>query len=279
MATSRTSTLSSGAVELWGQGRPGKLDGITPDGRQGHMNEQVIWVRHTGLDDHRSAFRVPEGIGWRGKRMVRVDQLTPTNHHYQIGQDWRRSSDRLEFTDCPISDMFDRSPGTVAATVEFVEDEVVRMEMAITNTQEGPLEAVKVQFCWNHRRAPLLGRRIFAMSDSGWADFSRYIVDPPFRKYHFVVEDPSEENPKELLQITRPLILSEALHENGVFATAIGSEDAKYIMSNWEPPCTDTALHFGTIQPGESERRSLFLGLGFATKDDWLARMSRYVGS
>ena len=91
------------------------------------------------------------------------------------------------------------------------------------------------------------------------------------------MEDPSEENPKELLPITRPLIFSETLHEKGVFATAIGSTDAKYIMSNWTPPCTDTGLHFGAIQPGELANRSLFLGLGFATKDDWLDRMSRYV--
>tara|TARA_B100000949_G_scaffold178892_1_gene159797 strand:- start:108 stop:569 length:462 start_codon:yes stop_codon:yes gene_type:complete len=151
------------------------------------------------------------------------------------------------------------------------------MEMAISNTGERPLEDVKAQFCWNHRRAPLLGREIFAMSDSGWADFSRYIIDPPFRKYHFVVEDPSEENPKELLPITRRLLFSETLHEKGVFATAIGSGDAKYIMSNWEAPCTDTGLHFGIIQPGESASRSLFLGLGFATRNDWLRRMSPYV--
>ena len=265
--------LSSDKLDLWPQGPPGKIDGISPDGRQGHQNEEVIWIRHKELDDCKSAFRVPEGIGWQGKQMVRIDQLTPTNHHYQIGQEWRLSGGKLHYDNCPISDMFGPSPGRVSASMELVDEEIVRMEMVLANDSESPLRGVNVHFCFNHRRAPLLGREIFAMSDIGWVDFSRYLVDDPFRKYHFI----GQENPNAWVPITRPLLFSETNHEKGMFTSVIGSSDATDIMSNHTAPCTDTGLHFGTIQPGESLTRQLFIALGFASKDAWLERMSERV--
>ena len=48
-------------------------------------------------------------------------------------------------------------------------------------------------------------------------------------------------------------------------------------MSNHTAPCTDTGLNFGTIQPGESLTRRLFIALGFASKDAWLKSMSKRV--
>ncbi len=63
--------LRSPVVEVWPQGGPSDHDGVTPDGRAGYLNEQVLWVRHSALEDSRCLLRVPEGVGWAGKTVSR----------------------------------------------------------------------------------------------------------------------------------------------------------------------------------------------------------------
>lgn len=263
--------ISSGALTIWPQGEPGGTDDLLPDGKFGYLNEQVLWIRHRAMADSRSALRVPEGVGWKGKRRLeRGEACRAALHHYQVGQAWRRTGGRLAYADCPISYPFGPSPGALSATVELEEEEMVRVEMVVANTGGEPLQEVSCHFCLNHRRAPLLGRQVFAMADAGWVDFGAYVYNAPFRQFFFS----GRENVAGLPLIAQPALFSEAVCEGGTFTSAIGSKAALSIMSNAQWPCTDLTLGFGDLEPGESAARAFVIGLGIAGKDAWLERLA-----
>jgi len=261
--------ISGGSIDIWPQGSPGATDDLLPDGGFGYLNEQVLWLRHGAMRDSRSALRVPEGIHWAGKG--RVEDPTAQSHNYQVGQHWRRCDNRLLFEACPISAPLAPAPGAISALVEIVDDDLVRVGVALTNASQQALSDVQCHFCFNHRRAPLLGRRVFAFSTGGWVDFGQYVSSEPFRYYGFN----NEKNVNGLPAITCPALFSETVFEGGIpFVSVIGSEFASCLASNVSWPCTDLYVSFGTIHPGETCTRRLFVGLGRGTKDDWLDRMS-----
>ena len=268
-------TLRSPLVELWPQGGPSDFDGVTPDGRAGYLNEQVLWIRHAGLEDSRCLLRVPEGVSWTGKHRLSPSTLSRDNHHYQAGQQWSLSDKGLEYSDCPVTNMFGESPGRVSARVEPVDDEIVRIGLTVESRADGPMNAVSVHVCFNHRRSPMLGRELYVRTASGWVDFRQYhqffAIESDFIRYDLR----GGNNPAALPELTEPLLFSEAVHEGGgSFVSVIGSRDALAIASNIVWPCTDATLDFGDLGPGERARRDLFVGLGPGPRDDWLDRMT-----
>lgn len=270
MQEEQTHRISVGDITVWPQGSAGATDDLLPDGGFGYLNEQVIWFRHEAMKDSRSALRVPEGVHWTTKR--RVDDHRPERHNYQIGQDWQKRRNALLYESCPITTPLDPSPGTISATVDSAPDNLVLVRMTLANTSEQPLDAVICHFCFNHRRAPLLGRNIIAASTDGWVDFNQYVASEPFRGYNFNGKD----NPQQLPAITHPILLSETVFQDGgSFVSAIGSESACAISSNVEWPCTDINVSFGTIDPGQSSTRDIFIGLGPGTKEEWFDRLLR----
>ncbi|MDP6063977.1 MAG: hypothetical protein QGI49_04215 [SAR202 cluster bacterium] len=269
--------LRSPTIELWPQGHPSETDGLTPEGRWGFLNEQVVWVSHNSLDDSRSAIRIPEGLGWHGRRRIAPSELAAGNHHYQEGQQWSLSEDGLQYRDCPISNAFGPSPGLVSARVELVDEEIVRIGIAVENDSGRPLENVTVHVCFNHRRSPMLGRRLFVQTASGWTDFRQY-------HQYFVTNSDSirydlrgERNPGALPRVTQPLLFSETVHEKADFVSVIGSRDATAIASNITWPCTDATLDFGDLLPRARTERDLYIGLGPGSRDAWLDRMARLL--
>ena len=268
-------TLRSPAVELRPQGGPSDFDGVTPEGRAGYLNEQVLWIRHAGLEDSRCLLRVPEGVSWAGKHRLSPSTLSKNNHHYQTGQQWSLSDDGLEYRDCPVTNMFGDSPGRVSARVELVDDEIVRIALTVESRPDRPMEAVSAHVCFNHRRSPLLGRELYVRTASGWVDFRQYhqffAIESDFIRYDLR----GGNNPDALPELTEPLLFSETVHEGGgSFVSVIGSRDALAIASNIVWPCTDATLDFGDLGPGERARRDLFVGLGPGPRDDWLGRMT-----
>jgi hypothetical protein len=266
--------ISAGEISVWPQGSPGVVDDLLPDGLFGYLNEQVLWLRHDAMRDSRSALRVPEGISWKGK--PRAERRPPESHNYQVGQEWRRSENSLRFEACPISSPAVPSPGTISGSVDILDEDLVKVAVALTNVSMGPLEEVTCHFCMNHRRAPLLGRRVFALSNEGWVDFTKYVSSGPYLHYHFT----NNENLKALPAIISPILVSETVSERGTpFVSVIGSEFACSLMSNVSWPCTDVSVSFGTVHPGESSTRDIYVGLGFREKDDWIVRISdRFSG-
>lgn len=262
-------TISSSRIDVWPQGKPAEIDDLRPDGGFGYLNEQVLWIRHSDMKDSRSALRVPETVKWEGK-----EEAKEPAQYYQVGQCWRHSGDKLLFEKCSISCSSGRSPGVIASAVEIVEDEILRVEIAIGNKADAALKQTECHFCLNHRRAPLLGRRLSAYSSNNWVDFHKY--RSPDRAgwlfYHFT----DGHNDDELPSITAPILFSETVCETGVLTSAIGASWAKYICSNTIWPCTDICIDFATINPGQSCSRELFVGLGLLSKDDLLERISAH---
>ena len=268
-------TVRSPLVELWPQGGPSDCDGVTPDGRTGYLNEQVLWIRHARLQDSRCLLRIPEGVSWEGKHRLAPSALSKDNHHYQIGQQWSLSGNGLEYRDCPVTNMFGESPGRVSARVELVDDEIVEIGLTVESGPDRPMNAVSAHVCFNHRRSPMLGRRLYVRAASGWVDFRQYHqffgIDSDFIRYDLR----GGNNPSALPEVTEPLLFSETVHENGgSFVSVIGSRDALAIASNIVWPCTDATLDFGDLRPGERVRRDLFIGLGPGSRDDWLDRLT-----
>ena len=267
--------LRSRAVEVWPEGGPSDYDGVTPDGRAGYLNEQVLWIRHAGLPDSRCLLRVPEGVGWAGKHRLSPSTLSKDNHHYQTGQRWSLSDSGLEYSDCPVTNMFGEPPGSVSAGVELVADEILRIGLTVESRAEGPMKDVSAHVCFNHRRSPMLGRELYVRTASGWVDFRQYhqffAIESDFIRYDLRGGD----NPAALPELTEPLLFSETVHEGGgSFVSVIGSRDALAIASNIVWPCTDATLDFGDLGPGERARRDLFVGLGQGSRDGWLERMT-----
>ena len=267
--------LRSRAVEVWPQGGPSDYDGVTPDGRAGYLNEQVLWIRHAGLEDSRCLLRVPEGVGWAGKHRLSPSTLSKDNHHYQTGQRWSLSDNGLEYSDCPVTNMFGESPGSVSAGVELVDDEILRISFTVESRAEGPMKDVSTHVCFNHRRSPMLGRELYVRTASGWVDFRQYhqffAIESDFIRYDLR----GGNNPAALPELTEPLLFSETVHEGGgSLVSVIGSRDALAIASNIVWPCTDATLYFGDLGPGERARRDLFVGLGQGSRDGWLERMT-----
>lgn len=267
--------LRSPAVEVWPQGGPSDFDGVTPDGRAGYLNEQVLWMRHAGLPDSRCLLRVPEGVGWAGKHRLSPSTLSKDNHHYQTGQRWSLSDGGLEYRDRPVTNMFGQSPGRLSARVELVDDEVLRIALTVESRPDRPMEGVSTHVCFNHRRSPMLGRELYVRTESGWVDFRQYhqffAIESDFIRYDLR----GLNNPPALPELAEPLLFSETVHEDGgSFVSVIGSRDALAIASNIVWPCTDATLDFRDLRPGEQVRRDLFVGLGPGSRDDWLERMT-----
>ena len=169
------------------------------------------------------------------------------------------------------------SPGLVSARVELVDEEIVRIGIAMENDSGRPLENVTVHVCFNHRRSPMLGRRLFVQTASGWTDFRQY-------HQYFVTDSDSirydlrgEGNPGALPKVTQPLLFSETVHEKDDFVSVIGSRDASAIASNITWPCTDATLDFGDLLPRARTERDLYIGLGPGSRDAWLDRMARLL--
>ena len=262
--------IAAGDITVWPQGPPDATDDLQPDGGFGYLNEQVLWFQHDAMPDSRSALRIPEGISWAAKQ--RVDAHTAQSHNYQIGQQWTAHNGTLRYDNCPISAPRGPSPGTISATVCGHQHDLMRVRMTIVNTSDRPLEAVTSHLCFNHRRAPLLGRHIFAASTDGWVDFNQYVDSEPFRGYNFN----AQTRPKHLPAITHPILISETIHPHaGSFASAIGSASACSIMSNIEWPCTDLNVDFGAIAPKQTSTRDIFIGIGPGTKEQWFKTLQR----
>ena len=266
--------LRSPVVEVWPQGGPSDHDGVTPDGRAGYLNEQVLWVRHSGLEDSRCLLRVPEGVGWAGKTRLSPSTLSKDNHHYQVGQRWSLSDGGLEYRDIPVSNMFGESPGRLSARVDLADDETLRIALTVESGPDRPMEAVSTHVCFNHRRSPMLGRELYVRAETGWVDFRQYYqffrIESDFIRYDLRGLD----NPPALPELAEPLLFSETAHEGGSFVSVIGSRDALAIASNIVWPCTDATLDFRDLRPGEQVRRELFVGLGPGSRDAWLERMT-----
>ena len=267
--------LRSPVLEVWLQGGPSDFDGVTPDGRAGYLNEQVLWVRHAALADSRCLLRVPEGVGWAGKRRIAASALSGDNHHYQVGQRWSLSDGGLEYRDCPVSYMFGESPGRLSARVELVGDEILKIGLTVESSPERPMEAVSAHVCFNHRRSPMLGRKLYVRAEPGWVDFRQYhqffAIESDFIRYDLR----GVGNPPALPELAEPLLFSETVSEGGgAFVSAIGARHALSIASNIVWPCTDATLDFRDLRPGEQVRRDLFVGLGPGTRDAWLERMT-----
>ena len=267
-------TIKKGMISVWPEGKSMVVDSLTPEGSTSYLNEQVLWIRHQEMADSRCLLRVPEGLGWEGKQLIRVDKLSSTHHHYQVDQDWRLVDDLLLYQDCPISTVTGTSPGMISTTVDVIKPGVVRLNMTVTNTTPELLKEVSAHFCLNHRRAPLLGRSIYARAEDRWVDFRRYhryfSVDPEVIQYQFDGGD----NPKEMPAITEPMLFSESVHESGSFISAIASNAATRIMSNIKWPCTDIDVDFGTVLFGRPVTRTVFVGLGIGTRDTWYSTIS-----
>jgi hypothetical protein len=266
--------LRSPTIELWPQGGPSNTDGVTPEGRWGFMNEQVLWIRHVALEDSRSLLRIPEGLAWAGKHRVVPSALGKDN---QNGQHWSLSDNGLEYRECPITNLFGPSPGKVSARAELLDEEIVKITVGVESAGDRPMEAVSAHVCFNHRRSPMLGRRLYVRTTSGWTDFRQYhqffVTDSESIRYDLRGGD----NLSALPEIAQPLLFSETVHESGSFVSVIGSRHASGIASNITWPCTDATLGFGDLRPGERIQRELFIGLGPGTRDAWLDRMTRLL--
>ncbi len=266
--------ISSPQIDVWPQGKPSQVDDLLSDGQFGYLNEQVLWIRHKAMEDSRSALRVPEFVRWAGKKGA-----DPGKHYqaYQVGQSWQSSNNRLLFEKCPISYSHGESPGKLAATVEFIEDDILQVELEIENLSRNRIEEALCHFCLNHRRAPLLGRNQFAHCDDGWMDFAKYEDDESkgWRQYYF----DRSKNYKELPDIAEPLLFSETVSENGLFTSVIGSPQAEYICSKTSWPCTDICIDFGDIDSDQTCARRIFISFGYQTKDHFLEKMAPLVSS
>ena len=261
--------ITTGKLTVWPQGEPSEIDDLTADGHFGFLNEQVLWIRHADMPDSRSALRVPESVGWKGKQ--RVEGSKAGKHHYQDGQQWRVEGGRLVYDDCPIGNAWGESPGSVSAEAELVEEEVLRVRVVVENGGEETLENVTSHFCLNHKRAPLLGEQVYGWAKDTWVDFEPYVSHNPYR--HFFFE--GRENPADLPRLTERMLLSEAAWPGGPFVTVIASRAARDVMSNYAWPCTDVTLSFGDVEPGGYSREEIYVGVGQGSKDAWRERIKR----
>lgn len=75
----------------------------------------------------------------------------------------------------------------------------------------------------------------------------------------------------------RPLLPSEYEREDQKFSAFIAAPQAKLLMSNAGWPCTDLAVDFGTIGPGERATRQVYLGMGLHDRADWLEVVSKLL--
>lgn len=262
--------IASPQLQVWPQGKPSQVDDLRPDGHFGYLNEQVLWIRHQAIDDSRSALRVPETIRWAGKK--KGDE---PSENYQVGQCWESRSNKLLLDKCPLSYAYGESPGRLSAIVEFVHDESLQIEFTVENISKNRMEQVACHFCLNHRRAPLLGRRLFVSCSGQGRDFSKYIDTERngWRRYAFNESTTHGDLP----EVTEPLLFSETVIQDGCFTSVIGSAQASYLSSNTAWPCTDIGIDFGDIDSGRATASRIFVSFGHRPKDYFLQRMGSLI--
>jgi hypothetical protein len=234
----------------------------------GYLKEQILLVQNTDVEGV-SALRVPEAVGWLGKK--RVGRPVPQRHPYQVGQKWRCDGRRLYYENCPLTYFSGPSPGTISCSVGFLTDEIIKVRVTLTASTEGKIEQARCHFCFNHRRAPLLGRGVFARAGEEWVDFERYVSESTYQKFNFS----REESHTTLPAITERALYSESEREGMWFGCAIWSRHAEALVSNWMLPCTDVKVDFGDIEPGASVTRVLFVGVGPGGRDEWRKRVGK----
>jgi hypothetical protein len=281
--------ISAGKLTLWPGDNKSKTDGLMATGWFSYLGETVVWIKHADMEDHRWPLRVPEGVHWKGKISYKLGVTTsikeitkktkverPPKVYYQCGQVWQRAEGKLFYKDCPIHYTEGPSPGFISATVEVLKPDLIQVSFTIKNTTKDSLEEVSASFCFNHRRAPLMGHQIFAQANDEWVDFNPYYLQGPYRKFLFNQDAVIDSG---LAPITMPALFSETIHDQGMFGTVIASPDAASIMSNEDWPCTDLTLDFGTIAAGEASTKKLYLGLGLGGKERWLKEVKPLINS
>lgn len=249
-------SISSGSMVLRPQGAPDDADGLK--GTFGFLNEQVVWFTHQDSDG-RSALRVPEFARWKGWNRPKASR------GYQTGQRWHGDDGSLFYENCRLN--YPVSPGTLAARVEFIDAEIVRVSITVENRHENPLPDVSCHLCWNHHRHVPLAKKISARAGESWTDFGRYVTRRPYRNFTFDREQPATHDGPPL---TVKALFTEYPSDGGVFGAFIAAPSARTLMSNAGWPCTDLSVSFGTINPGESATRSVYLGMGPYGREHWL---------
>jgi hypothetical protein len=259
---SKTDQIASDLLVLWPQGPPSKTDGLHDT--FGFLNEQVVWFRHENSPG-RSALRVPEFVKWEGWERPSVAR------GYQVGQQWQQNKGSLSFENCAIN--YQKSPGSLSARVEIVEEEVVRITMTVLNREETALEGVSSHLCWNHFRHEPLGKAVWARAGEEWVDFTKYVSHGPYRHFYFDRDPGTNAGP----DLSVRALFTEYERGGQTFGAFIAASQAKSLMSNVDWPCTDLNVDFGTIGSGEKVSRQVFVGMGLHDRSHWLEVINRWL--
>ena len=130
------------------------------------------------------------------------------------------------------------------------------VRVTIANTSEQPLDTVTCHFCFNHRRAPLLGRNIVAASTEGWVDFNRYV-------YTFDPNRPEQ------------VILSFEFEGGDMTGGELGADEIVFDLNPSKPGAGEEVVEGGE-ELSDQELRAMWLRQVQTTPGDFLKAKFAY---
>ncbi len=200
------------------------------------LRSQVITIKHPGFPHGLWFLRLPEQIA--------TDQ-DPKTGPYQVGMTWVRVEKGWRFAPGPI----DGLDGTVEATISSSAAGAIDFVLAVRNQSQMPWRRALAWLCFNHSHAMEYYRyRNFVCCDRG------IVMTPPKTEEHYCLPGHDREWwSKGKVYPEVPFIGTSCTMDGGEpFCVAIAAEEAIMVGQSPGWPCTDIALLFGDVMPGNT---------------------------
>lgn len=199
---------------------------------------QVVTIQHPGFPNGLWQLRFPEKIA-NGAETTNRSIVYP----YQTGMQWLETTAGWSFKDCPIAGL----DGTVQGLIN-ASDNTVSFSLTMTNQSTEAWPQTLAWLCFNHARS----RQYYQYRNFVFGD-GEMVQTPPDPMEHYCLQGHQRSWwDQGDLEPTESLITTSCLDEAGqAFSVGIGASQAIMLGQNPNWPCTDMALLFGDISPGQ----------------------------
>lgn len=200
------------------------------------LRSQVVIIKHHKFPKGFWYLRLPEQIS--------TDKDAKTGP-YQVGMNWSRRNDGWQFGSCPIVGL----DGVVGGMICPKDADTIVFSITVGNHSQNTWPRALAWLCFNHSRA-----KEYYQYRNFVCHGTKIMTTSPRVMEHYCLEGHDRDWwTRGAIAPTEALIGTRCRSENQQdFCVAIGAEKAIMLGQNPGWPCTDIALFFGDVLPGNS---------------------------